>query len=300
MNIPRTLLRLLGGFALASGSVAAGATVTVPDNGDIFLGVRASGGQGSGVSLLVNIGDDTTFRNATGGSTLSLANVGTELSAAFGANWSTRSDLSWAFFGARNQTNPVTYSTRAQSPVGLPAPSFPAQDLSQRTATKNQIISVVDAYGLLDAFNGNANAALQTNALNSGSYSFQVGSTGTSDFGSLSQWVSIEGDFGAGASGTVLDFFRYAVSSTGELNQVSGYIRVRELFVQNLLEFPAQPWQSLIRPALHISDSASLTQLLALFLDKHEVAALVDAPDGNIVGWITLDDVMKVLMGARI
>lgn len=92
----------------------------------------------------------------------------------------------------------------------------------------------------------------------------------------------------------------YPVSSTGELNQVSGYIRVRELFVQNLLEVPAQPWQSLIRPALHISDSASLTQLLALFLDKHEVAALVDAPDGNIVGWITLDDVMKVLMGARI
>jgi len=193
---------------------AVAATVTVPDNGDIFLGVRASGGQGSGVSLLVNVGDDTTFRNATGGSTLPLSNVGTELSTAFGANWSARSDLTWAFFGARNQTNPVVYGTRSQSPVGLPASSYPAQDLSQRTATKNQIISVVDAYALLDQFNGNANGALQTNALNSGSYSFQVGSAGTSDFGSLSQWVSIEGDFSAGASGTVLDFFRYAGSTT--------------------------------------------------------------------------------------
>lgn len=214
MHIQRTLLRLLGALTLTGASIAAGATVTVPDNGDIFLGVRASGGQGSGVSLLINVGDDTTFRNAAAGSTVSLSNVGTELTTAFGANWSTRSDLTWAFFGARNQTNPATYGTRSQSPVGLPAPSFPAQDLSQRTATKNQIISVVDAYGQLDQFNSNANAALQTNGLNSGSYSFQVGSAGTSDFGSLSQWVSIEGDFSAGASGTVLDFFRYAGSTT--------------------------------------------------------------------------------------
>lgn len=214
MNIPRTLIHLLGGLAIGSASIAMGATVTAPDNGDIFLGVRASGGQGSGVSLLINVGDDTTFRNATDGSTVSLANVGTELSTAFGANWSTRSDLTWAFFGARNQTNPVVYGTRSQSPVGLPTSSYPAQDLSQRTATKNQVISVADAYTLLDQFSGNANAALQTNSLNSGSYSFQVGSAGTSDFGSLSQWVSIEGDFSAGTSGTALDFFRYAGSTT--------------------------------------------------------------------------------------
>jgi hypothetical protein len=214
MHIHRTLLRLLGALTLTGASIAAGATVTAPDNGDIFLGVRASGGQGSGVSLLINIGDDTAFRNAAAGSTLALANVSTELTTAFGAGWSTRSDLTWAFFGARNQTNPVVYATRAQSPAGLPATSYPAQDLSQRTATKNQIISVVDAYTLLDQFSGNANGALQTNGLNSGSYSFQVGSAGTSDFGSLSQWVSIEGDFSAGVSGTVLDFFRYAGSTT--------------------------------------------------------------------------------------
>lgn len=214
MHIHRTLLRLLGALTLTGASIAAGATVTAPDNGDIFLGVRASGGQGSGVSLLINVGDDTAFRNAAAGSTLALANVSTELTTAFGAGWSTRSDLTWAFFGARNQTNPVVYATRAQSPAGLPATSYPAQDLSQRTATKNQIISVVDAYTLLDQFSGNANGALQTNGLNSGSYSFQVGSAGTSDFGSLSQWVSIEGDFSAGVSGTVLDFFRYAGSTT--------------------------------------------------------------------------------------
>ena len=36
--------------------------------------------------------------------------------------------------------------------------------------------------------------------------------SGVSDFGSTSGWDSIEGDFGAGASGTVLDIFRIAKS----------------------------------------------------------------------------------------
>lgn len=92
----------------------------------------------------------------------------------------------------------------------------------------------------------------------------------------------------------------YPVSATGRLEDVSGYIRVRELFVQNISEPQQTGWQNLIRPALHISSKASLTQLLALFLEKNEVAALVDAPDGLVIGWITMDDVMKVLMGARV
>ncbi len=92
----------------------------------------------------------------------------------------------------------------------------------------------------------------------------------------------------------------YPVSPTGTLEGVSGYVRVRELFVQNLIESPEKPWQDLVRPALHVSGNASLTQLLALFLEKHEVAALVAGPDGSVIGWITMDDVMKVLMGARV
>lgn len=82
--------------------------------------------------------------------------------------------------------------------------------------------------------------------------------------------------------------------------QVCGYVCVRELFVQAMHDNQPQPWQDLIRPALHVEASASLTKLLALFLEHHEVAALVDAPDGSLAGWITMDDVMKVLMGARV
>jgi len=209
----RSLLAAL----LLSGSTALQATVTTPDNGDIFVGFRASAGQGSGVSLLVNLADDSTLRGATAGSLLSLANLSASLTEVFGADWSTRSDLSWGVFGARNQVNAVTYGSRTQTPVGQPAAPFGVQDLSQRTATKNQIVSVIEAYRLLDAFQANTNAALQTNNLNSGSYSFQVGSVGTSDFGSLSQWVSIEGDFSLGANASVLDFFRFSETGTERL-----------------------------------------------------------------------------------
>jgi CBS domain containing-hemolysin-like protein len=55
-----------------------------------------------------------------------------------------------------------------------------------------------------------------------------------------------------------------------------------------------------VRPPLHIDQKASLTQLLTLFLEKSEIAALVDDASGINIGWITMDDVMKVLMGARI
>jgi CBS domain containing-hemolysin-like protein len=92
----------------------------------------------------------------------------------------------------------------------------------------------------------------------------------------------------------------YPVSLDGTNEWIVGYIRVRELFVQNLTATEPVDWTKLVRPALRIDGYASLTQLLALFLEKQEVAALVDGSEGGTAGWITMDDVMKVLMGARV
>lgn len=92
----------------------------------------------------------------------------------------------------------------------------------------------------------------------------------------------------------------YPVSADGTLKQIAGYIRVRELFVQNLIEPAVADWKQLIRPVLQLDENSSLTQLLTLFLEKQEIAALVEHSRGQITGWVTLDDVMKVLMGERI
>jgi CBS domain containing-hemolysin-like protein len=92
----------------------------------------------------------------------------------------------------------------------------------------------------------------------------------------------------------------YPVSADGTLSGITGYVRVRELFVQNLKAPETADWHALIRPVLRIDERASLTQLLALFIDRSEIAALVDRDGGSVSGWITMDDVMKVLMGQRV
>lgn len=61
----------------------------------------------------------------------------------------------------------------------------------------------------------------------------------------------------------------YPVSEDGTTSRITGYVRVRELFVRHLLEespeAPAPDWRQQIRPVLHIDERATLTQLLALF-----------------------------------
>jgi hypothetical protein len=212
MKIQRTNLLRLGAIALVAMQSAVAAPVTPPSDGDIFLGFRAGGGQGSGVSYIVNIGNDATFRNTAPGQAVNLSTLGADLEATFGANWHSRGDVYWGFFGARNVINPPVYASRAQVPTGTPAADFPALATNARTATKNQIISVVTTYKELDATANNAVAAVQTNASNSGSYNFQI-TGGTTSFGTLSQWTDIEGNFGAGVSGSALDLFRLSGSS---------------------------------------------------------------------------------------
>lgn len=90
----------------------------------------------------------------------------------------------------------------------------------------------------------------------------------------------------------------YPVDGSGTLDGITGYIRVRELFVQNLTQ-PGSEWTELVRPVLRVHGSSTLTQLLALFLEENEIAALVEDSTGTVTGWVTLDDVTETLMGAR-
>lgn len=97
----------------------------------------------------------------------------------------------------------------------------------------------------------------------------------------------------------------YPVTRDGTAGGICGTVRVRELFYRHLAGTTSpQPtpfdWKESIRPVLHMEEKGTLTQLLALFLDRSEIAALVDDRQGQVSGWITMDDVMKVLMGQRI
>lgn len=209
-----------GIVALAAGHHATAAVVTAPVAGDLFLGFRAAGDQGASVSYIVNLGQYTTFRDAAPGSSFelsSLTGIGADLASAYGGGWATRTDLTWGIFGVSNGANPVVFASREFDPTtGAPSLNpYPLLDLTSRSGTATQISSVLQGssgYQGRDATVNNTAGVLQTNFNGQASYAFQVGTTGTTDFGSLSQWNSIEGDFGGGVAGTALDLYRIAGS----------------------------------------------------------------------------------------
>lgn len=210
------LLTLASGIAgLAS---ATAAVVAEPANGDIFLGFRASGGDGSATSYLINLGQDAVFRNAVPGTTitLSLGSIGTDLANTYGTTWYDRDDLYWGVFGVRDSSSPAVYGSQEQITAGSPTTPWPALSLTARNSVTSQINSVLTQTGGYRGSQATLNstvAVLQPNSGAASSYNFQVANGGT-DFGSLSQWGSIEGNFADGTEGTVLDFYRISGSAT--------------------------------------------------------------------------------------
>ncbi len=207
--------------------MAGAATVSNPQSGDIFLGIRASGGQGASVSYLVNLGSDTQFRNVAAGSTFTVStggNIALDLVATYGSNWNTRTDLSWAVFGVRASESSILYASREQSVVGQITPPWEALDVTGRNGTASAITSVLEG---VNGYRGRESTAvspvavLQPNTAEASSYYKQVATAGTTDFGSLSGWTSIEGDFGGGTSGTALDLYRIAGSGVSRLGTFS-------------------------------------------------------------------------------
>lgn len=206
-----TLLALAGG--IVGTAVSTAATVAAPVSGDIFLAFRASGGTGGSTSYLVNLGPSTQFTAATPDSTItlgSIGNIGADLVATYGAGWNTRADLFWGIFGATDATNPTLYASQERTDAGTPTTAWPQLTQQARTSVKTEIFSVttgINGYLGSDATANSTVATLQANSGNSSSYSFQVTNGGT-DFGSQSQWSSIEGNFGDGTANTTLDLYR--------------------------------------------------------------------------------------------
>lgn len=189
------------------------ATVANPVNNDIFVAFRASGGTGATTSYIVNLGQYSQFRDASLGSTtaLTLGNIGADLTAAFGESWSTRSDLHWGIFGVSNSASPILYASRDAANGG----AWGALDINGRGTTASSIVSVLqgtNGYQGREATLNSPVAVFQPNSDLASSYAKQVATPGTNDFGSLSEWSSIEGNFGDGVGGTNLNLYRIAGS----------------------------------------------------------------------------------------
>jgi hypothetical protein len=179
-------------------------------SGDLLIGFRASGGQGSTNSLLINIGSRTNYFATATAFNLSVGNIGADLSGTYGTNWFSRPDLFWGIFGATESVSPLLLASRARIDGAVVTTPWPAEpDAGVRTITKSEIVSVTTQFNLLTATTNSPDAALQLNTANNGSYNWQVTANSGTDFGSVSQWSSIEGN-----PNQVLDLWQISGTTT--------------------------------------------------------------------------------------
>ncbi len=208
----KQLLRLaVVGLALAPAWVGA-STVPDPQPGEIYLGVRSAAGEDS---YLVKIGTYTQLSNSR---TFDLGNLGADLVERYGSNWHSRDDLFWGIFGRTGSIVTTLYASKARPDAATRSAPWPVLSSQARNATGSQITSVLESLGGYRGRTATANspvATFQPNTSESSSYHKQVATPGTSDFGSLSQWSSIEAGFAQGAEAALLDLYRLGPDGVG-------------------------------------------------------------------------------------
>jgi hypothetical protein len=76
---------------------------TTSNAGDLIIGIKATGGTGQNTNMFYNLGLATNYLN--GGSQGFKANINSDLVAAYGSDWATRTDLYFGVIANRSATN---------------------------------------------------------------------------------------------------------------------------------------------------------------------------------------------------
>jgi hypothetical protein len=110
------VLLAVAGAAFLTSVIHSGAQTITPQLDDLILGFHATGGQGQAIDLEVDLGNISNFYDAAVGSTLPLPALSLQdLSDAYGASWSTRTNLFW---GAIATTGRANGTSDNHAPVG--------------------------------------------------------------------------------------------------------------------------------------------------------------------------------------
>jgi len=192
MSHCKKALLALASVALLTPGVR-GATIT-PNMGDAILGFRAtaSGSQGQTANLEVDLGPVSQFYGLTPGQTVSLSALSIlDLSATYGANWITRSDLYWGVIATAGRA--VAYSNGVVNlPVGTLWASAPncaaAWNKGSSFAQKNASAAIEATFVAGSPLNGatstaNSGGATVISATAPGSWSAQDLKTAGTSFG---------------------------------------------------------------------------------------------------------------------
>ncbi len=197
--------------------------------GDLILGFRATGGTGSTSTVMFDLGSASSL--VAGGvnvSNLGPSNIGALLTATYGSDWSTRSDLYWGITSV-NDTSSFTSGTAFGDPHRT-AYMTAAQSGTIAAGTDHSIdptVSSASYAGTASAINGLKNTFLGIDTTGTGS---AVAGTGANTWASANVGdpnaastptalnsfglgYGIEGSFANGASATVLDLYRVLMTA---------------------------------------------------------------------------------------
>lgn len=229
MIILKKLKKLLcTAFAVAAGVLSTPATskaTLAAGESDLFLCFRATGGQGANTDYLVNIGPASPFLTAGGSISVDTGGAGhllTDLNTIYGNDWKTRADVFWSVSGVQKAagngfpTNTM-FASRAQETAGTPSTPWTRPTAFSAGAPALKMVAMREpgfTAGTTDngsqTQSGDKALIQSTNAINSyASYMpGGVNTTGSTAFGYFAGATTIEGNFGAGTAGAILDIYQ--------------------------------------------------------------------------------------------
>ncbi|MDJ0759072.1 MAG: hemolysin family protein [Woeseiaceae bacterium] len=91
---------------------------------------------------------------------------------------------------------------------------------------------------------------------------------------------------------------RFPYSPTGELDDVTGVVLVKELLHWKLThDSDTVDWESLRKDALVVPESLALLRLLRIFQESHRHMAIIVDEYGSVKGIATMEDVLEEIVG---
>lgn len=202
-NITAGILALAGA-AILSPSAHANTYTT----GDLFLGFRLDGGT---TDYLVDIGSYTQF-TTTANFTLSLGNIGADLTSLFGAGWNTNASIHWSISGTPydGTNSAILFATRERTNVNTVATLYKGKSNSTQSTTAGYLQTLAGGYndvgeGATSAASTNSSVAVSQTASATNSYNAFTSDSGAYGNPDFKTWTSIEGTFKNGTAGSVLD-----------------------------------------------------------------------------------------------
>lgn len=187
--------------------------------GDLLLAFSApSSTTGGDVNFVIDIGAATYFRDLTG--TFTVANIGTQLASIYGADWATRTDLSWGVVSTTAKTGSAvngdpaktSYISLAEETYGThnDSPTFLLSSL--RTTLNTNIYAFSDAFATAAGTSATTGYSLSTETAN-GWATYTTNST-DGDFSSGLAFTGAVSN-GTDTSTAVIDLFRILNTNTG-------------------------------------------------------------------------------------